>query len=376
MQTGVQQVEVNETTPLGVLFITRPPDLRDEPPREEHDQSKDDTKMEHICDAIRRVRVEDLSKEGLAFWEALGQLHREGRRAAAVPNLPHTKQVDGHSFTFEGCPQPLKPLLRELVRFPRPLITWDLFNDAPPPEFCAPQALQLEAPVLRGASGADAHPLRDPRRANTVGHLGYNAAAQSKDKADLTLEDWLEDFPGRVEKVDENKLYVVRLDEADGEFKLGLVATEGKQFEMEVESTDGSLEMAWHTKARWFKRRNDGTDVWGKNTAFEPHGSTDDLPVDSFIVEVEDGDMTEAGLADKWNHPKFKESFLGKLRAIADKYQDLRGASMPPARPKREAPLGRKAPAIMRAEDLPKSVQAPPAKSQDGAAVKRARTRL
>ena len=86
--------------------------------------------------------------------------------------------------------------------------------------------------------------------------------------------------------------------------------------------------------------------------------------------------MTEAGLADKWNHPKLKESFLGKLRAIADKYQDLRGASMPPARPKRElAPLGRKAPAIMRAEDLPKSV-APPAKSQDGAAVKRARTRL
>ena len=84
MQTGTAQVAVNETAPLGVLFVTRPPSLRAEPPREEHDQSKDNTKMEDICERIRRVRREDLSSKGLAFWEALGQLHRSGRRGGIL----------------------------------------------------------------------------------------------------------------------------------------------------------------------------------------------------------------------------------------------------------------------------------------------------
>jgi hypothetical protein len=87
MQTGTAQVAVNETAPLGVLFVTRPPSLCAEPPREEHDESKDDTKMKDVCERIRRVRREDLSSEGLAFWEALGQLHHDGRRAASATRL-------------------------------------------------------------------------------------------------------------------------------------------------------------------------------------------------------------------------------------------------------------------------------------------------
>mmetsp|Transcript_29860 Transcript_29860/g.77328 ORF Transcript_29860/g.77328 Transcript_29860/m.77328 type:complete len:155 (-) Transcript_29860:97-561(-) len=77
--------------------------------------------------------------------------------------------------------------------------------------------------------------------------------------------------------------------------------------------------------AEWFKRKNDTSHAWPKNPAFEPHGATDDLPVDSFLVKVEDVELTDAGVKEKWQHPKFKEVFLAKLRGIADKYPQLRG---------------------------------------------------
>jgi hypothetical protein len=348
MQTGTAQVAVNETAPLGVLFVTRPPSLRAEPPREEHDQSKDDTKMEDVCERIRRVRRQDLSSEGLAFWEVLGQLHRDGRRAASVPSMPHTKEASGHTFTFDGCPQPLLPLLRDLARFPRPLITWDLFNDEPPAEFQAPSSLQIGGPdagsgsghrsgsssatsssalAALGAppSGEDTPGLRSPRRANAVGHQGYSAAAQSRDAASLKLEDWLENYPGHlVETVETEQLYFVRLDEPDGEFKMGLVVTRGKPFDKAIMGADGKEETAKHMSAEWFKRKNDTSHAWPKNPAFEPHGATDDLPIDSFLLKVEDAELTDAGVKEKWQYPKFKEVFLVKLRGIADKYPQLR----------------------------------------------------
>ena len=77
----------------------------------------------------------------------MGRLHTEGRRAACVPSLPHTINVGERSFSFDGCPQPLRPLLYDLMRFERPLITWDLFNAAPPAEFRAPGALRLPGPA-------------------------------------------------------------------------------------------------------------------------------------------------------------------------------------------------------------------------------------
>ena len=109
---GMQDVAVNETVATGVLFVMRPPDLRAEPQREDHvDESADDTKMEHICERICKVRRDDLSEESLDFWRALEQLHHKGRRAASMPNLPHTERVGERSFTFDGCPQPIRPLL-------------------------------------------------------------------------------------------------------------------------------------------------------------------------------------------------------------------------------------------------------------------------
>ena len=104
MQTGTQNIEVNETEPRGVIFVMRPPDLRMEPQREDHDESTDEeTKMAKICERIRRVRRGDLSEKSSAFWKALEQLHQKGRRAASVPSLPHTERADGHEFTRNQC---------------------------------------------------------------------------------------------------------------------------------------------------------------------------------------------------------------------------------------------------------------------------------
>ena len=67
VETGMQEVAINETEPRGVLFVMRPPDLRTEPQREEHDASSDDAKMEQICERIRRVRSDDLSESEPTF---------------------------------------------------------------------------------------------------------------------------------------------------------------------------------------------------------------------------------------------------------------------------------------------------------------------
>ena len=47
----------------------------------------------------------------------------------------------------------------------------------------------------------------------------------------------------------------------------------------------------------------------------------DDLEVESFLLEVEDADLTEAGLAQKLKTPKFTETFVKKLRMLAEKYE-------------------------------------------------------
>ena len=148
-------------------------------------------------------------------------------------------------------PKPLLPLLKDLARLPRPLITWDLFKDAPPREFPPPRAADDgERPAALGMSTNDHALLRDPRRVNNVTHLGYTEAASSRDATDLRLEDWLESFAGRVEGVQGGKLYIVRLGEQDGEFKLSLVQSEGKVFRKP--NDDG--EPTDFMNALWFRR--------------------------------------------------------------------------------------------------------------------------
>ena len=331
---GTESVEVNETVSNGVLFVQRPPDLRTEPPREEFAKGDDTFETTQACQRIVNGRSDSLSEESIAFWKALKAVHEEGRHASAVPSMPFTSG----GFQFDGSPRPLLPLLKDLaLRFPRPLITWDLFGDAPPPEFPAPRAAgeDAERPAALGAAPEPQGELRDPRRVNHITHSGYSAAAASRDAADLKLHEWLEAFPGRVEGVQGGKLYMVRLDEQDGEFKLGLVQSEGKIFS----KPDEEGKPADFMRALWFRRCgvepkkcNDAKNFsWPKNPAFELYMSSsgrieDELEVKSFLLEVEDADLTEAGLAQKLKAPKLTETFVKKLQMLADKY-DLRGGA-------------------------------------------------
>ena len=71
-------------------------------------------------------------------------------------------------------------------------------------------------------------------------------------------------------------------------------------------------------KALWFRRcgvdpkkcNDEKNFSWPKTPAFELYMSSsgriaDDLEVESFLLEVEDADLTEAGLAQKLKTPKF-----------------------------------------------------------------------
>ena len=159
----------------------------------------------------------------------------------------------------------------------------------------------------------------------------------------------------------------MRLDEPDGEFKMGLVVTRGKPFDKAIMGVDGKEETAKHMSAEWFKRKNDTSHAWPKNPAFEPHGATDDLPVDSFLLRVEDAELTDAGVKEKWQHPKFKEVFLAKLRGIADKYPQLRA---PAKASKRARVAAAGAPAANSEDDLGMLLEANRRKRAETAAMK------
>ena len=159
-----------------------------------------------------------------AYWHALKAVHGSTGLADGIPALPCTVTVstdaDGDlqasaprsirldpqahtdaepgtfSFGFSGAPCPMLPLLKQMVRFERPFITWDIWNSAPPPAFPASplpdrQAADAADGAAAAAAGSEDPPLRDPDRANRVCHLGNRqgwAAARKRAAA----ADWVE----------------------------------------------------------------------------------------------------------------------------------------------------------------------------------------
>ena len=139
-----------QETPDGVVFVPRPPDLRREPAREEWREEKVGQAAKSCRKALTVRHKADLSTEACREWSVLGSFHNKYTKASSVPNLPHTEKVQGDartkSFlkagevaerTFDGTPQALLPLLKRIMsfRFPRPLITWDIFSEEAPPSF-------------------------------------------------------------------------------------------------------------------------------------------------------------------------------------------------------------------------------------------------
>ena len=123
--------------------------------------------------------------------------------------------------------------------------------------------------------------------------------------------------------MDANRLYIVRLEEADGEMRLGLIATEAKPFQKQDQESSNEVP---HVKGLWFKRCSDAKDSWGPSPEFEKYMDaktgriTDDLPIESCLLEVEDKDLTDGSVGEKWSKPKLKQTMMAKVRWIAEKY--------------------------------------------------------
>ena len=144
--------QYNETTEEGVCFIPHPPDLRREPPVEPY-KTKHAEDLKPALDIRSLLKKSEMGgidgtfeKEEAHDWLALKALHEEGRlHANALPRLPHTQSVpvdrdsarwvspnERIEHTFQGTPRLLLPMLRDMMRFERPLLTWDIFEAEAP----------------------------------------------------------------------------------------------------------------------------------------------------------------------------------------------------------------------------------------------------
>ena len=94
-----------------------------------------------------------------------------------------------------------------------------------------------------------------------------------------------------------------------------------------------------HMKALWFERCKGG-DHWGANPEFQQCNWENsvrlfnEVPTESFLLEVEDNDLTDSSVGHKYDKPKLKQTLMRKVHWIADQYG---------LRAEQAAPSGRKA---------------------------------
>ena len=129
---GLCDQKYNATMPNGLLFVTHPPDLTVECKREAYSE-----KAEFVpTDSIRKIlskRADDLAPADKAHWQALQQVHELCAQASTtIPNMPFNVEAGGRTFTFDGLPRPLVPLLKKLMIFERPLLGKEPFEHPPP----------------------------------------------------------------------------------------------------------------------------------------------------------------------------------------------------------------------------------------------------
>ena len=198
-------MKANRTTKEGILFVTSPPNLTSEPQREAfpakcyrrgfdppcHANTNSVHRMISCCavqpwhrssgighESVKKVLQRDDLGDGRerAFWHALRAVHGSKGLVEELPNMPCSVTVTAnaddeeadmtagrpksgyrasqdaaarenasHEFQFTGAPCPMLPLLKEMVRFERPFITWDIWNARPPLQFPAQAAAATPA---------------------------------------------------------------------------------------------------------------------------------------------------------------------------------------------------------------------------------------
>lgn len=263
-----------------------------------------------------------------------------GPRARDDANAPTRSSGEGPPYTFEftGGPCDFFPMLKGMVRFARPFITWDIWNEAPPLQFPAKarpsNAARPEGTSQGrkdgGASSSAAH-LRNPDEVNSV-RTKDNAAEFDAAKRRMEAASWLEgdghnqeEDPHEKEgtiKIRKDGLYIVH-GPPDGELSLGLVqVTSDPSHSPDLEPTDVP-----YVQVGWFQRSSKQKRVWPQNPGFKwwptatigKKRSTNWITSDSFLVEVKRTDLTDGTREEpeRTSTPRLNKSFMDKLMALA-----------------------------------------------------------
>jgi hypothetical protein len=310
--------QYNETTEEGVCFIPHPPSLQREPPIEEYKaKHADDLKPEQeIRNLLKKSDMGggtgDFTNPEAHEWLALRAVHETGRLGAhALPDLTaHTQAVPHDAMsnkylapgehaqhTFHGTPRRLLPMLKDMMRFTRPLITWDPFL-APPP-LAWPNPLHAAASERFGSggstTGATAPPppggkaeRRQPAEANSVVHQLYPKSVQERADKDLLNERWAMELDAHVDALRDGRFYIVRLPAGGKEepwMPMGVaqVRREG--------GAHGTQQFYW------FARTGAKNQVWPATVSFKPWmgGGTeqahDEADVEAAICEITDSSI-------------------------------------------------------------------------------------
>lgn len=325
---GAPPVVQNATTKEGVLFVPRPPDMRTEPEREEWNMETNQKQAAACRGILKHRRDGELSTDDKRFWFLMQTIHERTAHSSAMQNLPHTFTVHGDDATedylgrdesfsmcINGSPTHLKVILKKLMRFDRPLITWDIFEEEAPSAFSEGESVnRSHSATAAGQIGVDINrdqQLRDPRVVNAVTHLGYTDPQLRANLREVDIETWVEDQPARVDIAKAGELYIVRCDEEDGEFKMALIL-------LEKSTTDEQM-LGW-----WFARKGRKHE-WSKPSRFkkwpsDENWSSDPIDMESLLMKVENEDLTEGGLANKKTAPVLDTMFVKKLKAFAVKH--------------------------------------------------------
>ena len=225
--------------------------------------------------------------------------------------------------------QPFLPLLKRLsFRFPRPLITWDIFSQEAPSSFPTSGGKDQEQDSTReGQFGSEK--LRDPREVNHVVHKGQTQGQWKKGQQTMEAEGYAAQNAGVLDPADlkAGKLYIVKLDTPDGEFSLGLVRLEAATNEETF-------------KVHWFERVGRGH-CWRSDVKFQRYMDketwiSDDIPPNCFLLDVEDDDLTDSSPQIRDTNPTLASRFVHQIRGFAVAHGH--GHGDPKARKKAAAP--------------------------------------
>ena len=389
-------VTVNETTARGIVFVPFPPNLTQEPPVEPYKaKHADDNKPGTDIATLLRINKDELSATEKREWEALRSIHERGRlHASALPNLPHTEVLLGtadtkewlppgeqHSTSFNGSPCLLIPILKEMAfRFPRPLITWDVFKEAPPDAW--PSTAQGDCSTSQPAPAAASRQSkqrprarRDPAEVNSVEHAFYSASDRVRTEADFLDRRWAFDQPKGLDAAEDGHFYFFELAKWTKEepwLTLGLG-------QARLDTDTGKLEVWWYIRAS-----KSVVGRWPSTVLFKPYGGKDKqihdpLDTNSLIIEVTNEWLTDGlDLSDNTQHDfKLNSQYRRRLEMFAalhklvkeSEYSNLQpnhpsrpeptaAPDTAPDRPVTQQPKQRVAPAAAHGGDKPTTASA------------------